>query len=110
MGTQYSPQTLQNIQRLEEDRTIEAITTLAANITALEQLRKYYQGLTAHTDFLLKDRLCADAIAAFPTEMNSLMDELNMQTSRAQFLIQIIAKWKSLVRSVNIVLETSLAF
>jgi len=93
---EYNAQDFQSIQGWE-DKINEAITILAANTDVLAALRKYYQGLMTHTDFPLKG-LCAESVAVFSTEIDSMIYELNMQASRAKFLIQVTTDWKSLVR------------
>jgi hypothetical protein len=92
---EYTPDDLLAVQRYE-DKTNEATMILAANIDVITALRKYYEGLMTHKDFLLKKE-CEENVLAFSTQLNYMIYDLNMQISRAKLLVKITEDRKSIV-------------
>lgn len=91
----YAPEDLQTVHQFEE-KILEAIMVLEANVDVLEALRKYYQSLLSNKDFLMR-RDCAGTVRTFASQINDAVYDLKMQTSRAKLLVRITSDRKSLV-------------
>lgn len=91
----YAPEDLQTVHQFEE-KILEAIMVLEANIDVLEALRKYYLSLLSNKDFTMR-RDCVAAVRAFASQINDAMYDLKMQNSRAKLLVRITSDRRSLV-------------
>ena len=71
---------------------------LDANIGVISAIRRFYTNLKDQKDFpdALK-RDCTDDITTFAAHLNEIIDEFNMQISRAKLLTNIISDRKELV-------------
>ena len=94
---EYNSDDLLAVQRYE-DKINEVIMILATNADVITALRKYYEDLVTHKDFPLK-KGTQDAVLSFSTQLNYMIYDLNMQTSRAKLLVKITEDRKSIVSS-----------
>lgn len=94
---EYRPYDLQDIQ-YRQDKTNEAVMMLESNTDILRSLRAFYMDLLVHKDFPedLKSA-CNDEIANFSDQLDEMIDDFLMQTSRAKLLVKIISDGKELV-------------
>lgn len=94
---EYTPGDFQAVQHYE-DKTNEGIMILEANADVLTSLRNFYERLMDNKDFAMKGS-CSEDVSTFSTQINDMIYDLKMQTSRAKLLVRITADRKSLVRT-----------
>ncbi|CAN9275664.1 unnamed protein product [Alternaria alternata] len=93
----YEPRDLQDLQHWQ-DKTNEVVMVLEANAKVLRSLRKFYSDLIARKDFPLPLRnACEDELIAFFSQLDSIIDDFEMQIARARLLANIISDRKELV-------------
>ena len=93
---QYKPQDIQNLQRLE-DKVNEITTALEANVSVLKSLRRFFDMLRENQSFSARDR-CADDIAQFTADVDDIIYNFEMQTTRTKALAKLISDRKVMVR------------
>ncbi|CAN9426644.1 unnamed protein product [Alternaria alternata] len=93
----YEPRDLQHLQHWQ-DKTNEVVMVLQANAKVLRSLRKFYSDLIVRKDFPLALRnACEDELIAFFSQLDSIIDDFEMQIARARLLVNIISDRKELV-------------
>ncbi|KAF2230825.1 hypothetical protein EV356DRAFT_508130 [Viridothelium virens] len=94
---EYKPYHIQDLQYWQ-DKTNEAVMVLEANVGVISALRKFYANLREHKDFPaeLKNRV-TDDIISFAAHLDEIIDDFNMQISRAKLLAGITNDRKELV-------------
>lgn len=93
----YKPYHIQDLQHWQ-DRTNEAVMVLEANTDVLKSLRRFYVDLITKKDF--PDKLktaCEDDNTAFTSQLDEIINDFHMQSSRAKLLVDIIRDRKELV-------------
>jgi hypothetical protein len=93
----YKPYDIQDLQRWQ-DRANEAVMVLEANTDVLKSIHKFYHGLFDRKDFPsdLKNA-CEDDLTTFTSQLDEIINDFHMQTSRAKLLVKIISDRKELV-------------
>ena len=94
---EYKPYHIQDLQYWQ-DKTDEAIMVLEANAGVVNAIRRFYLNLKGHRDFpdTLK-KACTDDIMTFVLHLDEIIDNCNMQISRAKLLANMISNRKELV-------------
>ncbi|KAF2031394.1 hypothetical protein EK21DRAFT_63388, partial [Setomelanomma holmii] len=94
---EYRPYHIQDLQHWQ-DRANEAVMVLEANTNVLKSIHKFYAELGTRKD--CPDTLqadCEDNLRSFESQLNEIINDFNMQTSRAKLLVNIISDRKELV-------------
>jgi hypothetical protein len=100
MPTKFSFGDLQKVQ-LYEDKTNEVHLILGSNIKVLGELKDHYQYVTQSEHFpeaLIRD--CRPDLERFEKRITSVINDLEMQQSRATTLLRLLADRKSLVSHI----------
>lgn len=77
-----SPSRIQE-QQYYKTKISEAIMVLTSNVEVMTALQKYYDNLLLLEEFPLKDE-CRENIKSFSGQMDSIIDDLERQASRAR--------------------------
>jgi hypothetical protein len=94
---QYKPYDIQDLQRWQ-DRANEAVMVLESNTDILKAIRKFYHGLFDRRDFpTMLQTTCEDELGNFISQLDEIINDFHMQTSRAKLLVNIISDRKELV-------------
>jgi Mg2+ and Co2+ transporter CorA len=93
----YKPYDIQDLQEWQ-DRANEAVMVLEANTDVLKTLHKFYHDLVDRKDFPNNLRTaCEDELRNFTSQLDEIINDFYMQTSRAKLLVKIISDRKELV-------------
>jgi hypothetical protein len=93
----YKPYDIQDLQRWQ-DRANEAVMVLEANTDVLKSLHTFYHGLFDRKDFPVDlKNTCEDDLRTFTSQLDEIINDFHMQTSRAKLLVKIISDRKELV-------------
>ncbi|KAK0661222.1 hypothetical protein QBC41DRAFT_330499 [Cercophora samala] len=90
----YQARDVQHMQFWQE-RASEAVVVLEGNIEVLMSLAQFYQGL-AHDDRFPR-RSCADDIADFVSQLDTMIADLRNDVNRASALVKTTADRKELI-------------
>lgn len=91
---------LQRIQVIEEQAN-EALLVLRTNSNVLTEMRGYYGSFMHSNDCPLDiQQHCQDGYARFESRIASILHDLQMQQSRVESLLRLLADRKSLVREI----------
>jgi|TARA_R110002003_G_scaffold33_6_gene2093 hypothetical protein len=94
---EYKPYHIQDLQHWH-DRANEAVMVLEANIDVLKSLHKFYHGLPDRKDFPASLKAtCEEDLSTFVAQLDEIINDFHMQTSRAKLLVNIISDRKELV-------------
>ena len=94
---EFSFSDLQQVQSLEE-KANEVGLILDSNINTLSEIRQHYRDIIASEEFPANVKLaCARNIFKFEKTIGSIMNDLQMQQSRAEMLLRLLTDRKSLV-------------
>jgi hypothetical protein len=93
----YKPHDIQDLQRWQ-DRANEAVMVLEANTNILKSIHDFYHDIVNQKEFpgTLKTT-CEDDLRTFTSQLNEIINDFHMQTSRARLLVNIISDRKELV-------------
>ncbi|PGH18772.1 hypothetical protein AJ79_00185 [Helicocarpus griseus UAMH5409] len=94
---QYKPHHIQDLQYWL-DKASEAVTAMESNVNVISAMRNLYASLSARKDFPeeLKEENDDDLID-FDSQLDDLINDFNMQLSRARLLVNITRDRKDLV-------------
>jgi hypothetical protein len=94
---EYKPYHIQELQDWQ-DRANEAVMVLEANTDVLKSIRRFYIDLISRKDFphALKTA-CEDHLSTFTSQLDEIINDFHMQTSRAKLLVNIVSNRKELV-------------
>lgn len=93
----YKPYDIQDLQRWQ-DRANEAVMVLEANTGVLKSIHTFYHGLFGRKDFPVDlKNACEDDLQTFTSQLDEIINDFHMQTSRAKLLVKIISDRKELV-------------
>ena len=91
---------LQHIQNLEE-KANEILLVLESNIHILSELKDHYHNITRSTEWPEElSQNCARDVARFEKSTAGIINDLQMQKSRANMLLRLLTDRKSLVSPI----------
>src|SRR5690348_1100202 len=83
---EYRPYHIQDLQYWQ-DKTNEAVMVLNSNAEVIKAIRRFYTGLKDQKDFPpVLQAACSEDISTFASHLDEIVDDFQMQISRAKLL------------------------